>query len=110
MLILKIIDIFDFEDSFIYDLEKIIGNHHPIILIVNKIDLLPNGLSEVRVKNWIYKMLNTFGISLSQMKELVLVSALKGNGMKYVIEKLPIWSQIYNKNMDILVIGSSNSV
>ena len=47
--LLLIVDIFDFEGSFINALKRIVGNKK-IILAANKLDLLPKQINKRRVK------------------------------------------------------------
>ena len=48
-----IVDIFDLKGSILRNLKTIAGDN-PVVIAVNKIDLLPSDLSNVRVINWIY--------------------------------------------------------
>ena len=61
MVVLKIVDIFDFNGSFIPDFYKIIGNN-PIFLVGNKVDLLPKNVKEERVIMWMRKAANDIGL------------------------------------------------
>jgi len=52
--VLCLIDIFDLQGSILKNLKQIIGNN-PLVLAVNKIDLLPKDISQIRIKNWIFQ-------------------------------------------------------
>ena len=48
--VMKLIDVTDFQASVFPDLTEIIGGSNPVILIANKFDLLPKGASLMRVR------------------------------------------------------------
>lgn len=98
-LIVFIVDLFDFENSLI-DINKIAGEN-PILLVGNKMDLLPRDVSFERVKVWIRRILKKYDI---QVKDVILTSSKKGNNMKklgYLIEKLRNYRDVY-------IVGSTN--
>jgi ribosome biogenesis GTPase A len=51
--VLCIVDIFDLQGSVVRNLRQIAGNN-PVVIAVNKLDLLPKDLSQIRVTNWVY--------------------------------------------------------
>ncbi|SUM33331.1 GTP-binding protein YqeH, possibly involved in replication initiation [Staphylococcus gallinarum] len=53
-IIVNVVDVFDFEGSFINALKRIVGNKK-IILAANKLDLLPKQINKRRVKEWLKK-------------------------------------------------------
>lgn len=53
-----IVDVFDLKGSILKNLRQIAGNN-PIVIAVNKVDLLPKDMSETRVMNWIYSEIMT---------------------------------------------------
>lgn len=53
-LIVKMVDIFDFNGSFIRGLHRLTGNNK-VIIIGNKVDLLPKSTNLNRVRQWIKK-------------------------------------------------------
>lgn len=52
--VLCLIDIFDIEGSILPNIKDIAGKN-PIVIVANKIDLLPNDTSMNRVRDWIYR-------------------------------------------------------
>ena len=50
-IVVKIVDIFDFNGSWISGLHRFVGNKD-ILLIGNKVDLLPKSINPNRVINW----------------------------------------------------------
>jgi 30S ribosome assembly GTPase len=55
-IVLCLVDIFDLEGSVIPKLREIAGEN-PVVIGVNKIDLLPNDISEIRVRSWVHQEL-----------------------------------------------------
>ncbi len=51
--ILCIVDVFDLQGSVVKNLKQIIGDN-PLVIAVNKIDLLPKDISHIRVTNWVH--------------------------------------------------------
>jgi 30S ribosome assembly GTPase len=52
--VLCLVDIFDLEGSIVPNIKQIAGKN-PIVIVANKIDLLPNDASSKRVSDWIYR-------------------------------------------------------
>jgi hypothetical protein len=51
--VLCIVDIFDLQGSVVRNLKSIAGDN-PVVIAVNKIDLLPKDISHIRVTNWVH--------------------------------------------------------
>lgn len=99
-LVVHIIDLFDVSGSLIPSLTRITGDN-PIVLVGNKIDLLPQSINRHQLANWLRTMANEAGL---KVKEVVLISAIKGDGMdelSKVIEK-------NRKNQDVYIVGTTN--
>ncbi|WP_175614906.1 ribosome biogenesis GTPase YqeH [Piscibacillus halophilus] len=99
-LIVKVVDLFDVHGSFIQGLNNFVG-HNPIVLVGNKVDLLPKSTNLNKVKNWMRRVAKDFGL---QVKEVFLVSAVDGSGMDetaFELERL-------REGKDIFVVGSTN--
>lgn len=99
--ILKIVDIFDFDSSIIKDFQNIVGDKPLIYLVVNKLDLLPKGVSYNRVRQWVRKKANELNLAI---KDVFLVSSLNGFGVNSILETLN-----KNKPRFTFVVGRTNS-
>ena len=100
-LIVKVVDIFDFSGSWIEDILEIVGKNKNLLLVANKIDLLPKSVKENKIKQWLYKMLKQRNI---KVKDIVLVSAIKNQGIDEVIEKIAE----YRNGRDVYIVGATN--
>lgn len=91
-LMVKVVDIIDFDGSFIPDFKKFVGmlcvawdniddfiGSNPIIVVANKADLLPKGATVERVEKWIRECLKAR--HLTNVKAVKLISAYDGYGV-----------------------------
>lgn len=99
-LVVNVVDIFDFEGSFIHALKRIVGNKK-VILVANKLDLLPKQINKRRVKEWLKKTAKKYGL---EAEDVVLISAQKGIGISELLEAI----QQYRNNEDVYIVGTTN--
>ena len=99
-LIVKIVDIFDFNGSWLPGLHRFVGKN-PVLLVANKVDLLPKSVKHNKVVNWIKREAKKLGM---QPVDVMLVSAHKGIGMAEVTEAI----NKYRKGKDVFVVGCTN--
>ncbi|MCU5746414.1 ribosome biogenesis GTPase YqeH [Staphylococcus sp. SQ8-PEA] len=99
-IVVNVVDIFDFEGSFINAVKRIVGNKK-IILAANKIDLLPKQINKRRVKEWLRRSARKYGLDA---ESVVLLSARKKQGIEDLIEAI---NKIRNKE-DVYVVGTTN--
>ncbi len=99
-LVIHIVDLFDFEGSMISGLQRFVGRNE-VLLVVNKIDLLPRVTNWNRLRNWVQRMAKENGLRVSG---IVLCSAKKGIGFDRVIEE----TARLRGNRDVYVVGATN--
>lgn len=99
-LVVKIIDIFDIEGSLIPQIAKL-TNHNDLIIIANKVDLLPKSVKEPKLLHHIKKI-----VSDSNLKPLnvYLMSALKYKNIDKIIDEIIE----YAEGRNIYVVGATN--
>ncbi|KAH0451083.1 hypothetical protein IEQ34_021775 [Dendrobium chrysotoxum] len=100
VLIVKLVDIVDFNGSFLARIRDLAGAN-PIILVVTKVDLLPKGTDLNCVGDWVVettmkKKLNVISVHLTSSKSLV--------GITGVISEI----QKERKGRDVYILGSAN--
>lgn len=99
-LVVHIVDIFDFEGSLISGLQRFVGNN-PVLLVVNKIDLLPKAMNMNRIRNWVQRQAKQEGL---RTIDVVLCSAKRNMGFERVIEAI----EDHRDGRDVYVVGATN--
>lgn len=99
-LVIHIVDLYDFEGSLISGLQRFVGNN-PVLLVVNKIDLLPKGMNLNRIRNWVQRSAKAQGL---RTVDVILCSAKRNMGFEHVIEAL----ERHRGNRDVYVVGATN--
>lgn len=99
-LVVKIIDIFDIEGSLIPQIAKL-TNHNDLVIIANKMDLLPKSVKEAKLLHHIRKI-----VSDNNLKPLkiYLMSALKYKNIDKIIDGILELAT----NRDIYIVGATN--
>jgi hypothetical protein len=99
-LVVHIVDIFDFEGSLISGLQRFIGAN-PVVLAVNKMDLLPKNVNWNKILNWVQAQTKRAGLKAA---DIVLCSA-KGNiGFDRLVETIGR----HRSGRDVYVVGATN--
>jgi len=99
-IVVHIVDLFDVDGSLLTNLPRLVGNKE-IILVGNKVDLLPKSTNHRKLSQWLRGISNSAGM---KVKEVLLISSTKGLGvdqLKGSIEK-------YRENKDVYVVGTTN--
>lgn len=99
-LILMVVDIFDFNGSFINGISRHTSSDD-IIVVGNKLDLLPKSVKPNKIINWMRRMCKEEGL---KPLDATLISAKKG----YNLDNLMDIIDKYRKNRNVYVVGCSN--
>ncbi|MCJ8006905.1 ribosome biogenesis GTPase YqeH [Lederbergia wuyishanensis] len=99
-LIVKIIDIFDFNGSWLPGLHRFVGNN-PILLVGNKVDLLPKSAKRNKLIQWMKNQAKELGL---KPVDVLLVSAAKGSQIREALEQI----EYYRKGKDVYIVGCTN--
>lgn len=106
-LILLIVDLLDVPDSIIPDLPQLVGRNKHIVVLGNKVDLLPadspNYLQRIRRQLSSYCQDAGFG---SQVSDIHLISAKTGYGVERLISSL---QQSWKYKGDVYLVGGANA-
>lgn len=108
IVIVKVVDMLNAEQSFITDFADCIGSEHPVILVGNKVDLMPKNAVYSRLTQWLREQWGKF-LSHNQARmnlvSVVLVSASSGVNMIKLAERI---EQFRDGKRDVYVVGSTN--
>lgn len=99
-LVVFIVDVFDLEGSWVPGLPRFI-DRNPLLLVVNKIDLLPTAAKRERLTNWLRHSLREWGV---QPVDIALCSVKKNIHVDRVVEKI----ERHRDGRDVYVVGATN--
>ena len=99
-LIVKIVDIFDFNGSWLPGLHRFTGKNK-VLLVGNKVDLLPKSVKQQKVINWMKKEAKDLGL---KPEDVYLVSAEKGKNIKEVLEEI----EYHRNGKNVYIVGCTN--
>jgi ribosome biogenesis GTPase YqeH len=99
-LVVKIVDIFDFNGSWLPGLHRFVGKNE-VLLVGNKVDLLPKSVKHEKLIRWMKQSAKELGL---RPVDIFLVSASKGHGMREVMEAI----EQYRNGKDVYVVGCTN--
>lgn len=99
-LVVMVVDIFDFQGSWLRGLPRFVGKN-PILLVGNKVDLLPKNINLNRVRNWMQHEAKERGL---RPADVILVSAQKG----FNIDELLARIGELRRGRDVYIVGVTN--
>lgn len=99
-LIVMIVDIFDFNGSWIPGMHRFVGDNQ-ILLVGNKVDLLPKSVKHHKLIHWMKQEARELGL---RPEEVFLVSAQKGLFIKETAAAIDEW----RKGKDVYIVGCTN--
>lgn len=99
-LVIHIVDLFDFQGSVIGGLQRFVGAN-PVLLAVNKTDLLPKVTNWNKIRNWVQKEAKELGLKVI---DVVLCSAKQNQGFDRLLEAI----EDQRGNRDVYVVGATN--
>ncbi|XP_070769364.1 nitric oxide-associated protein 1 [Enoplosus armatus] len=106
-LVLLIVDLLDFPDSIVPDLPQLVGTNKHVVVLGNKIDLLPrdspNYLQRIKRQLAQYCLDAGFG---GQVTDVHLISAKTGYGIEGLISSL---QRSWRYKGDVYLVGSTNA-
>jgi ribosome biogenesis GTPase YqeH len=99
-LIVKIVDIFDFNGSWLQGIQRFVGGN-PILLVGNKSDILPKSVKHQKLINWMKREAKEMGL---KPIDVCLVSSARGHGIRDAAELI----DTYRNGQDVYVVGCTN--
>src|SRR5690625_4358607 len=99
-LVVHLIDIFDVNGTLLQSLPRVVGDN-PIVLVGNKMDLLPKSTSERKLIHWLKASAKEAGLIV---QDVLLISSVKGHGFQQLEEKI----DTIRENRDVYIVGTTN--
>ncbi|WP_200416269.1 ribosome biogenesis GTPase YqeH [Virgibacillus salexigens] len=99
-LVVHVIDIFDVNGSLISSLPRIVGDN-PVLLVGNKMDLLPKSVNKRKLTQWLRSQAKAVGI---KVKDVCLISSTKGQGMEELTEQI----ESFRDEKNVYIVGTTN--
>jgi ribosome biogenesis GTPase A len=103
--VVAIVDLFDFHGSLVPDLRSVVGEDNTLILVGNKLDLLPNGIEQKRIEMWVRA--ESRKARLPELHSVHLVSCKSGTGMPRLLDELK--EMMHRRRLDAYVVGAANA-
>nr|XP_057920017.1 nitric oxide-associated protein 1 [Doryrhamphus excisus] len=106
-LVLLCVDLLDVPDSIVPDLPELVGNNKHIVVLGNKIDLLPGDSPNYlqRIKRQLSQYCQDAGFG-TQVTDIHLISAKTGYGIEDLISSL---QRAWKYKGDVYLVGSANA-
>lgn len=99
-LFVKLVDIFDFQGSWLSGTPRFLKGKD-VILICNKLDLLPKSLKLMKIEQWVRNQCKEYGL---KPKDVLLISAQKKQGIQEAVEEI-----LRQRNgRDVVILGATN--
>jgi len=100
-LVLYMIDIMDVYGSFMQGMNRIIGQND-VVLVANKMDLLPSSVKSGKIIHWLKKYAKEEGL---KAKDVIAISAKTGQSIDVALEKI----KNFAKERNVYVVGATNT-
>lgn len=99
-LIVNVVDIFDFNGSVIPGIERFAGAN-PVMIVGNKVDLLPKSLKHSKLRQWLTERLHELGL---RPVNISLISALHSDSVSELLDTI----EQLRGDRDVYVVGTTN--
>lgn len=100
-LIILVVDIFDVFGSLIPGITRMVGQNNPILLVGNKIDLIPKSVKRSKIADWLRRQSEQFGI---RPIDVELISSVKNINIDQLLDKV----EKYCDGKDAYIVGTTN--
>lgn len=100
-LVVYVIDVFDFSGSLINGLPRFVGPNNPILVVGNKVDLLPKLLNKRHLHDWLARQLKENGL---HPEEVLLTSAAHPQNLDDILAAI----DEHRHGQDVYIVGTTN--
>lgn len=87
-IVVVVVDLLDFHGSFIPGLAKNIGRRRPVVIVANKVDLLPSSAHKVRLEQWVWRESRKLYAYPENIKSVHLVSSAMQQGVPTLLASI----------------------
>jgi ribosome biogenesis GTPase YqeH len=99
-LVVYVMDVFDFSGSLIPGLHRFVGSN-PVLLVGNKVDVLPHSLKRSKIRDWMRQQANMAGL---RPIEVALTSGKNGDDVPALLDLI----EKYRDGRSVYVVGVTN--
>ncbi|AEJ23923.1 ribosome biogenesis GTPase YqeH [Weissella koreensis] len=99
-LVVYVMDVFDFSGSLIPGLHRFVGSN-PVLLVGNKVDILPHALRRAKIKEWMRQQANRAGL---RPIDIALTSGKNGDDVPALLDMI----EKYRAGRSVYVVGVTN--
>lgn len=100
-LIVKIVDLFDFNGSYIDGINRHTGQSD-LLLVANKADLIPKAVNNNKIKKWILRQAKEYGLNPLDVE---IISAVKNYNIDLVLDMI----EHYRNRRNVYIVGCTNT-
>uniref|UniRef100_W5K952 Nitric oxide associated 1 n=1 Tax=Astyanax mexicanus TaxID=7994 RepID=W5K952_ASTMX len=107
-LVLLIVDLLDLPDSIVPDLPQLVGQNKHVVILGNKVDLLPGDADNYlkRIRGQLAQYCADAGVAITDQKDIHLISAKTGYGIENLITRLQM---SWKYKGDVYLVGTANA-
>lgn len=99
-LVVYVMDVFDFSGSLIPGLHRFVGSN-PVLLVGNKVDVLPRSLKRTKIRDWMRQQANMAGL---RPVDVALTSGKNGDDIPHLLDLI----EEYRDGRSVYVVGVTN--
>jgi len=101
--VVMFVDLFDFHGSMLRDLAEIAGRN-PVLIVVNKADLLPPDVDLARIRRWVWSECKRLNLRQLRESDIHLVSCKTGFGITALLGAM----RTYSQTDPVYIVGAAN--
>ena len=107
-LVILIVDLLDLPDSIVPDLPELVGRNKQIVILGNKVDLLPGDSQDYlsRIRKRLVQYCAEAGVAAGDPKDVHLISAKTGYGVEKLVSRL---QKLWRYEGDVYLVGTTNA-
>lgn len=101
--VVLLVDLFDVPGTLPRSFGAQVAGSNPVIVVGNKVDLLPAGATEYRLQSWLQRQIPQESMNVSEVR---VISSRSGAGMRELLHTIDQRSNSFRK--DVFICGKTN--